>query len=112
MPLRFHLDENVDPNVAQELRRRGVEVTTTVEVGLTGRSDDDQLAFSAATARVLVTGDSDFLRLHNHGVRHSGLAFCHATMTVGEIVSALALMSDTLRPEEMVRHLEFLRGLL
>jgi predicted nuclease of predicted toxin-antitoxin system len=112
MPLKFHLDENVNPNVAQELRRRGVEVTTNVEAGLTGRSDEDQLAFSAATARVLVTGDSDFLRLHNQGLRHSGLAFCHATMTVGEIVSALALMSDALRPEEMIQNLEFLRGLL
>jgi hypothetical protein len=112
MPLRFHLDENVNPNVAQQLRRRGIEVTTTVDAGLTGRSDAEQLAFAGATARVLVTGDSDFLRLHNQGIRHSGLAFCHATMTVGEIVGALALMSDTFGPEEMVRHLEFLRGLL
>ncbi|WP_449420403.1 DUF5615 family PIN-like protein [Phormidium nigroviride] len=43
--IRFHLDENVKSSVARELRRRGIDVTTTIEAGLLGQSDELQLAF-------------------------------------------------------------------
>ncbi|MFH1920766.1 MAG: hypothetical protein ABIP48_12860 [Planctomycetota bacterium] len=36
MEIRYHLDEHVDPAVAEGLRQRGVDVTTTVEAGLNG----------------------------------------------------------------------------
>ncbi|MEM9538947.1 MAG: hypothetical protein AAGA60_05480 [Cyanobacteria bacterium P01_E01_bin.42] len=32
--IRFHLDENVDNSIADGLRRRGIDVTTTPEVEL------------------------------------------------------------------------------
>jgi hypothetical protein len=32
-PLRFHLDEHVSPAVAEGLRRRGIDVTTTLDAG-------------------------------------------------------------------------------
>ena len=38
--IRFHLDEQVDPEIASQLRRRGIDVTTTVEVGLRTSSDE------------------------------------------------------------------------
>jgi hypothetical protein len=37
--IRFHLDENCHPAIAGGLRRRGVDVTTTPEVGLLHASD-------------------------------------------------------------------------
>ena len=43
--IRFHLDEQVDPEIASQLRRRGIDVTTTVEVGLRTSSDESQLNF-------------------------------------------------------------------
>jgi hypothetical protein len=42
--IRFHLDEDVDPAIAEGLRRRGIDVTTTPEVGLLGARDPIQLA--------------------------------------------------------------------
>ena len=68
MEIRYHLDEHVDPAVAKGLRQRGVDVTTTVEAGLAGASDDGQLAFAAADGRVFVTRDRHFLVLHGEGV--------------------------------------------
>ena len=62
--IRFHLDESVAVAVAQGLRRRGVEVTTTSEAGLTSADDESQLAFALRERRVLVTQDADFIRLH------------------------------------------------
>jgi hypothetical protein len=42
--IRFHLDENCDRAVAEGLRRRGVDVTVTPEVGLLSATDEAQLA--------------------------------------------------------------------
>ena len=44
--VRFHLDEQVDPDVARALRRYGIDVTTTIEAGLRTHSDLAQLEFA------------------------------------------------------------------
>lgn len=62
--IRFHLDENVNLTIAQGLRRRGIDVTTTPEAGLIAAIDEAQLAFVVSQGRVLFTQDIDFLRLH------------------------------------------------
>jgi hypothetical protein len=107
--LRFHLDENVDPAIADGLRRRGIDVTTTQEMGLLQASDDRQIEFAINQNRVLVTHDDDFLANAKRGISHSGIAYCHpGTRSVGRIIAALALMSDCLSAEEMQNHIEFL----
>ena len=50
MPIRYHLDEHVESAVAEGLRRRGIDVTTTVKAGLQGAEDPAHLAF-ALTAK-------------------------------------------------------------
>ncbi len=72
--IRFHLDEHVDHAIAEGLRRRGIDCTTTADVGLLGADDPDQLAFAKAQKRVLFSNDSDFLRIHHQGVEHCGIA--------------------------------------
>ena len=47
--IRFHLDEHVDLAIADGLRRRGIDVTTTHEVKLLGQPDAAHLAFVRAT---------------------------------------------------------------
>ncbi len=47
--IRLHLDENVDPAVALGLRRYGIDVTITNEVGLQGKSDEAQVEFVRKT---------------------------------------------------------------
>jgi predicted nuclease of predicted toxin-antitoxin system len=61
--VRFHLDEHMDPDIALALRRYGIDITTTVESGLRTRDDDKQLEFIRSERRVIVTDDTDFLRL-------------------------------------------------
>ncbi len=45
----FHLDENVDFAIALDLRRYGIDVTTTNDVELRTQSDEVQLAFIQET---------------------------------------------------------------
>jgi predicted nuclease of predicted toxin-antitoxin system len=72
--LRFHLDENVDPAIAHGLRRRGIDVTTTLEVDLIRASDEKQLEYAIPEVRVIVTHDADFLRIAERGDDHPGIA--------------------------------------
>ena len=109
MEIRYHLDEHVDRAVAEGLRQRGVDVTTTVEAGLAGASDENQLAFAAADGRVFVTRDRHFLVLHSEGVAHAGIAFWHSRRrNVGQLVLDLVLLWRAASGEEMHGRVEYL----
>ena len=62
--IQFHLDEQVERAIAEALRRRGIDVTTTPEARLLGATDEEQLAFAISQERVIFTQDDDFLALH------------------------------------------------
>lgn len=59
--IKFHLDESVSNAIADGLRLRQVDVTTSPEEGLICASDEEQIAFGR---RVIFTFDDDFLQLH------------------------------------------------
>lgn len=86
MPIRFHLDENVDHAVGVGLRRRGIDVTTASDSQLIGGSDLDHVEFALREGRVIVTHDADFLRIAHKGPAHAGIAFCRARdWSIGEM---------------------------
>ena len=43
--IRFHLDEQVDPDIARALRLHGIDVSTTVDADLRTRGDTAQLDY-------------------------------------------------------------------
>jgi uncharacterized protein with PIN domain len=91
------------------LRRRGVDVTTTQQVGLLRAPDDQQIAFALSEGCILVTHDEDFLASAKEGVTHAGIAYCHPeSRSIGQIIAALMLIRDCLTPDEMKNHVEFL----
>lgn len=107
--IRFHLDENVSNAIAEGLQRRAIDVTTTPEAGLMGASDEEQLSFTLAQGRVIFTHDEDFLRLHQAGVAHAGVVYCHqGNRAIGEVIRTLALIWEWLEPEDMFGKVEFI----
>src|SRR5262245_42432292 len=107
--IAFHLDENCQRAIADGLRRRGVDVTTTPEAVLMSASDGQQRACRLARGRVLFTQDRDFLRLHATGVPHAGIARCDKdSRSIGEIIQGLVLIWELLEPAEMANHVEYL----
>src|SRR5262249_12435071 len=107
--LRFHLDENCARAIAEGLTRRGIDVTTTPQVGLSGTPDESQLANCRARGRVLFTQDQDFLRLDAAGVEHEGIVFCAKdTKSIGEIIQRLVLIWEIYEPEELRGKVEYL----
>ena len=73
--IRFHLDEHVNPRIAYALRRRGVDVTTTVEAGIRTSADSTQWEFAWQQGRVIVTCDADFVERNQTDPNHTGIVF-------------------------------------
>lgn len=89
--MRFHLDEHVAHAIAEGLRRRGIDVTTTVEAGLRTASDISHIQYARQTGRVIFTEDDGFLALSKSGVEHSGVVYCHSnTRSIGQILKRLS----------------------
>ena len=107
--IRFHLDENCPRALADGLRRRGIDVTTTPEAGLLEATDEEQTAYAHREGRVIFTQDEDFLAIQASGTPHAGIAYCKKdTRSIGDMIRGLALIWEIYEPEEMVGKLEYL----
>lgn len=112
---RFHFDDDsADWRVLRALRAVGFNVTAPWDVGLYGALDDQHLAFAAAEARVMVTGNiGDFMQLHSSllaaGTGHAGVIFViQNKYSAGERIRRIRKLADTLDASEMANRYEFL----
>lgn len=77
------------------LRRQEIDVTTTASMRLIGQPDEVQLAFACNQGRVIVTHDTDFLKLASQTTDHWGIAFCQKdTRSIGEMIRCLVLIYE------------------
>ena len=107
--IRFHLDENVDPDVARALRQQGIDITLSAEVNLRTKSDAAQWAFIQEQQRVIITHDTDFLRLASQNPNHPGIVFSNRIdHSIGEIIRSVILIYEVLTPEEMSGRVEYM----
>jgi predicted nuclease of predicted toxin-antitoxin system len=107
--IRFHLDEHCPTALADGLRRRGIDVTTTHDAGLAGAPDEEHIAYALDQDRVIFTQDDDYLRLHALGIPHAGIAYCHQqSRSLGQIIRGLLLIWDIYDSEEMRGQIKYL----
>lgn len=57
--MRFYLDEDLSPTVAELLRKQGIDATSAHEVNARGLDDVEQLGRAAREGRCLVTRNRD-----------------------------------------------------
>ena len=105
----LHFDEDVSVVLAAMLRARGFAGATARDSGQLGRSDEEQLAFAASAASVLVTHNRvDFERLHRSwldaGRSHSGIIIARRRLPV-ELAGRLGRLLVRLRPEDFADQL-------
>ena len=109
--LRFHRDESIPmPDaIAGALRRAGIDVTTTQDANLRTTDDASQMTFARNSERVMVTCDSDFLKLAMSVADHSGIVFyAQQSRHVGHVIEWLSLMYGVLDAEDMRGKIEFI----
>jgi predicted nuclease of predicted toxin-antitoxin system len=107
--IRFHLDENVSPKIARALRGEGIDVTTTQESNLLAAKDETQYDFAQQHGRVLITQDTDFLRIASETYDHFGIVF--STMERhphGKIILACTALYYSFTAEEMRGRVEYI----
>lgn len=106
--IRFHLDENCDPRIAAGLRLHTIDVTTSADAGLLGASDEQQLSYAALLGRVIITQDTDFLRMAAAGQEHPGIVFYPAqSRSIGQVIRHVQLIWELYEPEDMRGRVEY-----
>ena len=107
--IRYHADEDINHNplIAANLRQRGIDITTSREVGLLGATDDEQLSFAKEQGRVILTHNDDFIRLHRLNPNHAGILFIRqGVFSVGEVIRGLVLIHECCEPADLSGRLE------
>jgi hypothetical protein len=82
--MRLLLDEQLSPEIAKQLQRRGHDVLSVAEAGLRGHEDAALLIWASGQERAIVTNNiRDFRRLHANylsaATAHYGIILLPAT---------------------------------
>lgn len=81
---------------------------TAGDADLLGASDEQQLRRATEMARVVLTGDHDFLRLTQApSVAFPGLIFLLPATPLGEAIRAVAFLATILEPADMENRVEW-----
>jgi hypothetical protein len=120
MPLAFVLDENLRGVLYQAIRQHnaaGSDAIDAVQVGdppdlPLGSKDPDILLWAEAHGRVLVTRDQGTMLVHlaDHlraGHHSPGVLLLRRNMTLGQVVSGLALVAHAADPALLRDRAEF-----
>ena len=113
--IQLYVDEDAAEHaVVEGLRKRGVDVLTVVEAGMTSATDLEQFAFATAHERTIYTLNvSDFCQIHADslaaGNDHGGIIVIpRQRYSIGEKIRRLVALIDSVSAEEMRNRLEFL----
>jgi len=102
---KLYLDEDIHKRVAYALRLRGFDVVSTSEVGNTGLSDSEQLAYAVAEKRALVTFNVvDYVKLNKEylllGKDHYGIVVS-SQLPIGETIRRLLGLLNKLSADRL-----------
>jgi predicted nuclease of predicted toxin-antitoxin system len=105
----LYTDEDIAKLVATLLIARGLDVLTTIDAGMTGYSDTEQLAYAVSENRCLLTHNRvDYERLHlsylKSGKQHSGIIVTPQNNAY-EVAKRVGLILNTLTADEVFNHL-------
>ena len=106
--MKFYADEHINAAAIAGLRRRGIDILATREAGMSGSSDEEQIAFALDHRRIVITSDVHFLSAHASGAVHPGIAFCRQRSAIGRIIQGIILINEALDEEAMRCHVEYL----
>ncbi|MEA1964402.1 MAG: DUF5615 family PIN-like protein [Candidatus Aerophobetes bacterium] len=109
MALFLLCDEHIPNPVVEGLRRRGLNVVTVQEIGLSSKEDKTIMDRAREEGRIIYTRDADFLRLHQIGHKHVGIFYHHPlAYSIGEAIRKITMACEVLSPEEMKDNIKFL----
>lgn len=108
--LRFYLDENVQVVIAEQLRKRGIDVVTVRDLGMLGDEDMTHLKRTMEMGYVLCTHDTDYIDLAAAGITHTGIVFGQHSHSIGDWVNFLELLFTVYSADDMQNRVEYLKA--
>lgn len=106
--IRYYLDENVNPVVAEQLRLWEIDTVSVRDMEQLGDDDRSHLARATELGRVLVTHDQDFLRLATENTNHAGIVFApQYGATIGGWLRQLRKLHQSTTAEAMAGQVRF-----
>lgn len=107
------MDVHVPQPITDQLRRRGVDVLTSIEDGWAESGDGDLLKHAHELGRLVFTQDIRFKALaedwQRQGRPFAGLLFGHQLGgTIGQFVRDLELIAKASDPDEWLNTIEYL----
>lgn len=110
--LSGYADEHVKSAVVDGLRRHSMDVVTAQERGQRMTDDEVLLETASAEARLLLTNDTDFLRIHGEwmvkGIDHTGIVYWPQDLPIGEAIRRIVQYALQTRPEDAANMVKFL----
>jgi hypothetical protein len=109
--LSGYADEHVKAAIVEGLRRRAMDLVTAQDRG--HRQTDDEKLLEAATVegRLLLTNDTDFLRIHSDwmasGRNHSGIVFWPQPRPIGEVIRRVWHYALVTSPQDAANAIKF-----
>lgn len=107
--MKIYADENIEHSIIEGLRRRRIEVISARELGYLGKADEFHVKKALEMEAVILTHDSDFLRMaNNKKIKHKGIIFSHSkNLSIGRCIREVELITNILNDREMENHIEF-----
>ncbi len=111
--IQICIDENIDPRVAAGLQQQSIPVLTAQEAGLLGADDEAQLNHATAHSCLLLTHDTDFLKiadtLRQKSVTHPGIIYVRLRKYgIGTIIKKVAAIARENTPETVTNRVIYL----
>ncbi|MBI2471204.1 MAG: DUF5615 family PIN-like protein [Planctomycetes bacterium] len=116
--MKYYLDEDLSPKIAEILRKHGMDAVSAHEIGMVQAEDKEHLKLAASEKRCLVTRNrNDFIRLtvqffHEHR-SHCGILIIPHTLP-GDNFSLIAraiMKYDSKHPHEVPSYgIDFLKS--
>lgn len=110
--VKLYIDEDLTHRLAQVLRGRGYDVVSVHEVGMEGKSDEEQLDYSTRKGRVILTRNTrHFVQLQRtyfrSGKQHAGILVTD-DISFAEMLRRLKIFLETVDSEYMRNFLDWL----
>jgi hypothetical protein len=110
--LTGYADENVKAAIVAGLRRNGMDVVTAQDRGQRETDDEILLETAASEGRLLLTNDTDFLRIHTEwlviGRSHAGIVYWPQRMPIGDAIRRLLAYSLGSSPADVADTVRYL----
>src|SRR3989338_9863181 len=99
--MKFLADEHIELSIVTGLNLIGIDVVSVNEAGKRESDDEEILRFAKEKERVIVTRDSDFVKLHKKGVEHAGIVFISKFLAIGRTIGEIEKVSMLFESEHI-----------